>query len=83
MSKIMLGVSYGIYEGNPWGKCHYYESAVSNSTTTNLGYVVKSKKCNYNTAVEIAKRWNEYELSEVNVYFGEHDRIDHVELSGD
>lgn len=80
MDKILLGVSYGIYEGNQYGRVHYYQPCESKTDNFKVGYEPKSKKCSYNLALSIAKDWGSYVLKPVRLYFGEYDRVESVDV---
>lgn len=77
----LIGVEFGTYEGNNWGRLHLLEPFGSGSQAVGYREVKKDySKCDYLLAVNIMKEWELYENQEVYASANLRGRIDRVDL---
>lgn len=78
----IIGVEYGTYEGNNWGRLHLLERFPASSSAVGFREVRKeNSKCEYSLAVEIMHDWGLYENQEVYASANLRGRIDSVTLA--
>lgn len=77
----LVGVAYGVYEGNKWGQLHLIQPVYGDNSLGWRPVKKEDSKADYDLCVEIARDWDMYEDQKIYCGCQLGGRIDRVELA--